>query len=271
MMGVVSNDVISSAANPIVKRMRSLSQRRNRTREGAYVVEGVAPVWQAVEAGADIETFVMAPDLLGESPAVAMVADQERLGTPVARMSAELFTRLSNRDGPSGLAAIVRGRLGQLDNLTIDGESLFVAVHEVANPGNLGTIIRTADALGAAGVVLVGNTADPFAPLAVKASMGSLFAVPVVHEARLETVFDWAEAGGVATVTTSARAPVRLADVALRLPLMVVLGSERTGLPTDALARGSAQASITMHGRASSLNLAVAAGIILYEVRRQRG
>jgi len=269
MMVAMQPGLITSAANPLAKRMRSLSQRRNRQREGAYLVEGVAPVWYAVDADADVETLVIAPDLLKDSPALAMVSERERLGTPVARMSAELFTRLSERDGPSGLAAIVRGRIGDLDDLVIGSDSLFMALHEVANPGNLGTIIRTAVAMGVAGVVLVGDTTDPFAPLAVKASMGSLFAVPVVHEVRLETVFDWAEAGGAATVTTSARAPTRLAEVSLHLPMVVMFGSERSGLPAAALARGSAQVSIAMHGRVSSLNLAVAAGIVLYEVRRQ--
>lgn len=255
----------------MAKRIRSLAQRRNRRREGAYVVEGVAPVWHAVEAGADIETLVIAPDLLDASPALEMVAEQERLGMPVARLSGALFARLSERDAPAGLAAIVRGRVGRLDDLVVTRDSLYVAAHEVANPGNLGTIVRTVDALGGAGVVLVGDTADPFAPLAVKASMGSLFVVPVVHVARLETVFDWAESSDVTTVTTSARAGAPLTDAPLRLPLVVVLGSERTGLPAEALARGEASVRIPMHGRASSLNLAVAAGVVLYEVRRQLG
>lgn len=263
------DDLISSAANPLAKRLRSLRDRRARRRNGAFVVEGVAPVWHAVEAGADIETLVVAPELLADSPALSMLAEQEQRGTPVARLTGELFGRLSDRDGPSGLAAVVRARLGRLADVAVEPASCYVALFEVANPGNVGAIIRTADALGASGVVLVGDTTDPFSPPAVKASMGSLFAVPLLHEASLDSVFDWAEGAGVTTVTTSARAPRPLADAEFSGPLIVVLGSEREGLPADALARGDVSVAIPMRGLASSLNLAVAAGIVLYEVRRQ--
>jgi len=267
----VSGDLISSAGNPLVKRIRSLEQRRTREREGAFVVEGIAPVWQAVEADAEIEVLVVAPQLLEGSPAMSMVRDQEQGGTPVARITADLFARLSDRDGPSGLAAVVRARLHSLKDLTVTPGDCYVAAHEVANPGNVGTIIRTADALGAAGVALVGDSTDPFSPQAVKASMGSLFAVTMVREPSLDAVFDWAEAAGVATVATSARAPYPLSEAAMELPLMVLLGSERTGLPAEALARSTTAVTIPMLGRASSLNLAVAAGIVLYEVRRRQG
>ena len=270
-MAPVTGELISSAANPLVKRVRSLEHRRTRRSEGAFVVEGIAPVWQAVEAGAEIEVLVVAPALLEDSPALRMVHDQEQRGTPVARLTAELFTRLSDRDGPSGLAAVVRGRLGNLSTLRVTPGDFYVAAYEVANPGNVGTIIRTADALGAAGVALVGDSTDPFSPQAVKASMGSLFAVTVVHEPSLDALFDWAGAAGVTTVATSAHAPDRLSEASLELPLMVVLGSERTGLPAEALARSTTAVSIPMVGSASSLNLAVAAGIALYEVRRRLG
>lgn len=264
-------DLISSASNPVVRRIRLLGQPRTRRREGAFVVEGIAPVWQAVEAGADIEMLVVAPDLLAGSPAEPMVRAQEQHGTPVARLTAELFARLSERDGPSGLAAVVRGRLGRLHDLPVAGDTILLAMHEVANPGNVGTVIRTADALGARGVLLVGDTADAFSPQAVKASMGSLFAVPLLHETSLEAAFDWAESAGLTTVATSARAELAVADAPFTAPLMVVLGSERTGLPAVALERSTTSVRIPMLGRASSLNLAVAAGIVLYEVRRRLG
>src|SRR5262249_29163821 len=140
-------DVITSAANPLIKRVRLLAGRRHRRREGAFVVRGVQPVWQAVEAGAGIEALIVAPDLL-RGPAATMVAEQEARGIRVARLSAELFGRIADRDGPAGLAAIVRKRAATLDGLIVRPDSVFAALHEVANPGNLGTIIRTASAAG---------------------------------------------------------------------------------------------------------------------------
>ncbi|WP_203932131.1 TrmH family RNA methyltransferase [Virgisporangium ochraceum] len=259
-------EIITSAANPLVKRVRLLADRRHRRREGAFVVDGVQPVWRAVEAGAAVETLIVAPDLLAGSPAMRMVEEQEALGTRVARVSGELFLRLSDREGAPGLAAIVRGRVGGLSALPADG--VLVALHRVANPGNLGTVIRTADAAGAAGVVLVGDTTDPFAPAAVKASMGSLFAVNVAHTPTLDAFFTWAADHAVTVVATSGYASVDHWATRYPRPVAVLLGSEGDGLPDEALARADRRVRIPMTGTAESLNLAVAASLMLYELNR---
>ncbi|HZD67677.1 MAG TPA: RNA methyltransferase [Actinomycetes bacterium] len=261
-------ELISSAANPLVKRVRALADRRHRRRDGAFFVEGIQPVWQAVTAGAEIETLIVAPDLLAGSPAAGMVAEQEARGTRVARLDRELFGRLSDRDGPSGLAAIVHGRLAALVDLPLRPDSVLVVLHRIGNPGNLGTIIRTADATGSAGVVLLGDTADPFAPAAVKASMGAIFAVPVARVRDPGELLAWTAARGLCVVTTSAHADAEHWTISYRPPLALLLGSEGAGLPPELLARGDLQVRIPMVGTAHSLNLAVAAGVLLYEVRR---
>lgn len=230
---------------------------------------GVQPVWQAVEAGADIEALVVSPELLRDSPAARMVAAQEAAGTQVIRLTAELFTRLADRDAPAGLAAIVRSHLPGLEGLKVESDSLYVALYGVGNPGNLGTIVRTADAVGADGVILIGHTADPFDPIAVKASMGALFQVPLAHAAAADEFFHWAAERGIKVATTSARADTDLWRTPCPLPMAYLLGSEGDGLPRDVLARGDLRVRIPILGRADSLNLAVAAGILLYEARRQ--
>jgi TrmH family RNA methyltransferase len=198
-----------------------------------------------------------------------MVAEQEARGVRVAHLSGAIFATLSDREGPTGLGAIVRARTARLEDLPVRPDAPLIALHEVGNPGNLGTIIRTADAAGAGGVVLLGETTDPFAPAAVKASMGALFAVPVAHVAAPDDFFAWAAAHGVAVVTTSARATTTHWSARYPRPLALLLGSEGEGLPADLLARGDLQVRIPMAGTARSLNLAVAAGVLLYEVRRQ--
>jgi RNA methyltransferase, TrmH family len=260
---------ISSAANPLVKRMRLLADRRHRRREGAFVVEGGQPVWRAIEAGWEIEVLVVAPELIG-GPAAKMVAEQEARGTRVAHLSRELFERLSDRDGPAGLAAIVRGSAAGLETLTVRPESLFVALHEIGNPGNLGTVVRTADAVGASGVVLVGDTTDPLGPAAVKASMGSIFAVDVVHAPDLDAFFAWAGRLGVRVLATSGRAEAAHwdTDTDYSTPAVVLMGSEGAGLPEATLGRADLWVRIPMTGTAESLNLAVATGVLLYEARR---
>lgn len=264
------NEIITSAANPLVKRMRLLAERKHRRREGAFVVEGIQPVWRAVEAGWQIETLIVAPELLGSSPALTMVAEQEANGVRVARLDRDLFLRLSDREGAPGLAAIVRGRVSTLGDLTVGPDSVFVALHEIGNPGNLGTIIRTVDAVGGAGVILIGDSTDPFAPAAVKASMGSLLAVDVAHVAEAGEFFGWAGGSGVEVVATSGRADCDHWDARYRAPVAVLLGSEGEGLPEGLLARSDRRVRIPMVGTAESLNLAVAAGVMLYEVRRKQ-
>jgi RNA methyltransferase, TrmH family len=276
-------EMISSAANPLVKRVRQLADRKHRRRESAFVVEGIQPVWQAVEAGAAVEVLIVAPGLLRHPGATAMVAAQEAAGRPVARLTAELFGRIADRDGPSGLAAIVRAAPLSLADLADQADlagragqepgpgALFAALHEPGNPGNVGTIIRTASAAGAAGVILIGPSADPYDPAAVKASMGALFTVPVAQAASAADFLRWAASRGVAVAAASARGSVSCWDARWPAPLALLLGSEGAGLPEDLLAAADLRVAIPMTGTAESLNLAVAAGILLYEVRRRTG
>jgi RNA methyltransferase, TrmH family len=262
-------EVISSAANPLVKRVRALGERKHRRREGAFVVQGIQPVWQAVEAGADIEVLLVAPGLLRHRGALDMVEAQAAAGVPVARLTGELFGRIADRDGPTGLAAIVRLAPTPLDELTVRDDAVLVALHAVGNPGNVGSIIRTASATGAAGVILIGPSADAHDPAAVKASMGALFSVPVATAPSADEFLAWAVARRACVAATSARASVSCWDATWRLPLVLLLGSEGTGLPDDLLSAADLQVAIPMTGTAESLNLAVAAGILLYEVRRR--
>jgi RNA methyltransferase, TrmH family len=264
-------EVISSAANPLVKRVRALADRKHRRRESAFVVQGIQPVWQAVEAGAPIDVLIVAPDLLRHPGALAMVDAQETTGVRVARLSGELFGRIADRDGPSGLAAIVRTAPAGLGDLAVGASSLFAALHVAGNPGNVGTVVRTASAVGAAGVILIGPSADPHDPVAVKASMGAIFTVPVATASSAGEFLDWARARGVMVAATSARGSVSCWDADLPLPLAVLLGSEGAGLPGEVLAAAHVRVAIPMTGTAESLNLAVAAGVLLYEVRRRSG
>jgi TrmH family RNA methyltransferase len=261
-------EVISSAANPLVKRVRALADRRHRRRESAFVVQGVQPVWQAVEAGADIDVLLVAPELLRHHGSLDMVSAQEARGVRVARLTGELFARISDRDGPAGLAAIVRATLTRVGDLAVPEGGLFAALHEPGNPGNVGTIIRTANAAGASAVILIGPSADPFDPVAVKASMGALFTMPVAVAESGAEFLAWATAAGVTVAATSGRSALSCWDATWQFPLTLLLGSEGTGLPADLLAAADMQVSIPMTGTAESLNLAVAAGVLLYEVRR---
>ncbi len=199
-----------------------------------------------------------------------MVARARAAGVNVAEVSSDIFARVAAREHPSGLGAIVRTARHTLDSLVVMPDALFVALDAVGNPGNLGTILRTADAVGASGAVLVGESTDPYHPNAVKASMGALFRVPVVQVDAVGVLLDWCRRHDVGVVTTSARANVSHWEAVYPAPALVLFGSEAEGLTPEVLAAGDLAVQIPMYGGVTSLNLAVAAGILLYEVRRQR-
>lgn len=261
-------ETITSGANPLIKRMRKLRQRKHREREGAFLVEGIAQVWAAVENKADVEVLVVAPELLSSPAARAMVEAEARLGTRLAEVARDVFEEVTERDHPSGLAAIVRMHQRDLADLEPSPECVWVVLNGIGNPGNLGSILRSADATGACGVIIAGDSTDAFHPSAVKASMGALFTTPIGAARRLDDVFEWTAAHGIHTVATSSKAQHDFRDVGYPRPLALLFGSEATGLPADALHRSDEAVRIPMHGMTSSLNLAVAVGVLLYEVER---
>jgi TrmH family RNA methyltransferase len=262
--------VITSHRNPLVKRIRGLERKKQRQEEGAFFVEGLRVTLSALERRAPVELLVYAPELLTSEVAHDAIRQFEAKGGETAAVSGDVFRSFSQRDNPAGLGAVVTARLHDLDALPVTPEAIFVAASDVGDPGNLGTILRTMDGVGAAGLILVGQTTDPFHPTAVKASMGALFNMPVARAEGMEPLWDWAGIRGLFTIATSARAPRDYRDAGYRFPALLLLGSEGEGLAPDVIQRAGRAVSIPMYGTASSLNLAVAAGLLLYELRRQQ-
>lgn len=262
----MSPELISSPSNPLLKRIRKLRQRKHRAAEGATFVEGIAPVWAAIDAGAAIEVVVVAPHLLTSERAREVVA---RLDVPVVEVTADAFATIAERENPAGLGAIVATPAAGLDGLVLGDPALVVALDEVGNPGNLGTVVRTADAAGAAAVVVAGASADPWHPGAIKASMGTVFSTPVVV-ATLESLLEWARREGLGIVATSAHGRVDHWDAAYPERCLLLFGSEATGLSDKTLSAAAQIVRIPQTGAATSLNLAVAAGILIYEAAKPR-
>jgi TrmH family RNA methyltransferase len=229
-------------------------------------VEGISPVWQAFEHDS-LEVLLLAPELARGPRIEKLIEDVRKAGHDVVELGQEAFVSIADRDNPSGIAAIARTSLRRLDDLSIGPDSLFVTLENVASPGNLGTIVRTADAVGA-DVVVVGESTDPWHPAAVKASMGTVFSRRVASGETMAETIDWFRSRGVTVAATSARATSEHWTTKVDLPAALVLGSERHGLGADVLEKSDVRLTIPMRGAASSLNLAVAAGILLYELRR---
>jgi TrmH family RNA methyltransferase len=261
--------MISSPGNAQIKRIRSLRQRKERERSGLFFIEGIRLVAEAVQMGAALETLVVAPQLLSSPFAQQLVAQQRQAGVPCLEVAPAAFQSLSSKEGPQGLAAVVRQQWAHLDDLRPDEPRCWVALEAVQDPGNLGTILRTCDAVGAAGVLLLGSTTDPYDPAALRASMGAVFAQRLVR-ASFDELAAWAQAHGCPLVGAAGGAAQDYQTVRYRLPLVLLMGSEREGLPPEQQARCDEVVSIPMVGRSDSLNLAVATGVLLYEIFNQQ-
>ena len=265
--------MITSLHNPKVKLLRSLRLRKYREQERRFLVEGIRIVEEALACAAPVEMVVYAPDLLVSERAHALVEQAE----PDRRLalSAEAFRSLSDRDDPQGIAAVVRIEDCPLSALPISAEMLVVVTYQLSDPGNLGAIIRTADAAGATGVIVVMPSVDLYDPQSVRATMGSLFALPVIYSveaASLERWVDEVRAAGVplCVAASSAHGRQDYFEVDYRRPLVLLVGNERYGLPLDVCDRADLLVRLPMTGRATSLNVSAAAAAMVYEVIRQR-
>jgi len=264
-------ETITSRQNPTVKLLRRLASGRSRGESDPAYVEGILPLLRALHNGVPVRLIAYAPDLLRSEVAQAAVARAREQGIRCSAFSQEVFASFSRRDNPVGLAGLVESQWTPLDRLQTDGGTVTV-LHEVKDPGNLGTIIRTIDATAGQGMVLLGETADPYHPSSIRASVGTVFAVPIARATDNGQLLAWCRSRGATLVATSAQGGVELHQTQRRGPLAVMLGSEARGLPPELLAAAELTVTLPMHGQASSLNLAVAAGIILYELKhRQAG
>lgn len=250
--------MITSRSNPLVKQVQALRQRKTRANTGLFLVEGIHPVGEAVEAGWKIESILYAPETLTSNFAHTLIS---QVTTNLQPVSAQLMESLSGKDNPQGILAVVRQNklnLGEFDSIRCGA-----AITTPQDPGNVGTILRTLDAIKADGLFLLDGGVDPYHPTSVRASMGTIFWVPTIQTSFMEFV-EWSRKGGIRLIGTSAHAEMDYRKLKPDQPWIILLGSEQKGLSPEHLEVCDSVVSLPMGGRASSLNLAVAAGIFLY-------
>jgi TrmH family RNA methyltransferase len=257
---------IRSRSNPLFRRFRALKDRGD---ADLCLLEGPKLLEEALVARVALVEVVAAPHVeTGERGDRLLTSLRDR-GIPVRRMDADLVTALSEAETSQGVLALAR-RPAFEEEALFRGTPLIVVAVAVQDPGNLGGILRTAEAAGATGAYLTTGSADPLSWKALRGSMGSALRVPHVRGLTADEVLRRLRARGVAVLATTARGSVPYDRADLRRPFALLLGGEGAGLP-DELVRGADQAvSIPMHGRAESLNVGVAAGIVLFEAARQR-
>ncbi len=260
--------LISSTTNARIKYIRSLAHRPDREKAQLFFIEGIRIVAEAIQLDAAIQTLVYAPTLLKSSFGMELIQQQEQRGISCLEVSADVFKSLSVKDGPQGLGAVVSQRWEQLHALQGNEGLCWVALDSAQDPGNIGTILRTCDAVGAAGLLLLGSCADPYDAGALRASMGAIFSQRLVKASFTEFV-QWKRERGLTIIGTSDKGSVPYRTSTYRKPLVLLMGSEREGLSQEQQAMCDMMVQIPMVGRSDSLNLAVATGVVLYEIFAQ--
>lgn len=259
---------VTSLANPIVKDIKALSQKKTRDETRSFMAEGLKLVIDALDLGWTIRTLVYSKAAKGKPVVEKTAARTVAAGGLVLEVSEKVMSSITRRDNPQMVAGIFEQRWAALKTVKPAKDETWVALDRVRDPGNLGTIIRTADASGASGVILVGECTDPFSMETVRATMGSVFAIPLV-KATAQEFMDWKKGAGANVVATHLAGAVDYRTIDYRKkPVVLLMGNEQSGLPDDLAASADSLARIPQAGRADSLNLAVATAVMLFEARR---
>lgn len=259
---------VTSLSNPIIKDIKALSLKKHRDETRTFLAEGLKLVIDAQELGWTIRTLIYSKAGRGKPAVEQAAARTVASGGLVLEVSEKVMGSITRRDNPQMVSAVFEQRLTPLSGFRPKPGETYVALDRVRDPGNLGTVIRTADAAGASGIVLVGDTTDPFSLETVRATMGSLFAVPIAR-ATVSEFLDWKRKAGARVVATHLAGAVdyRTIDYKTR-PVVLLMGNEQSGLPDELAREADALARIPQQGRADSLNLAVATAVMLFEARR---
>lgn len=254
---------VTSPANQHIKDIKALFLRKYRKQTGLFLAEGLRTLIEAAELGAELKQLVYLADLR-DKPEVARLraicASQNGL---ILEVSEAVLEKISRKDNPQAVIGVLKQNRRTLKDVPASAQGCWVVLENIHDPGNLGTIIRTVDSAGAQGVILVGNTCDPYSVEAVRATMGSLFTVPIVTTSEGEFL-EWCKGFKGQIIGTTLQDSVDFRSVAYDKNLLIMMGNEQSGLPENFRAACHTLIRLPMDGRADSLNLAVATGITLY-------
>ena len=261
---------ITSTKNPLVRRLRDLADRPAREREGRMVVEGVRLVEEVVAARVPIELVLHDPGAAARDARLAsLVGKASAAGARTIEADPHVIAACSQVDTPQGILAVIAIPTADLTSILDRPDLLLVVADRVQDPGNLGTIVRVADAAGATAVAVTRGSVDPHNPKAVRATMGSLFHLPVVEVER-DDLLRRLQQRGVHVLAADQRGAVDYAAASYASPVAIVLGGEAEGVHPSWKEAAVTSVRIPLYGQAESLNVAIAAALLLYEARRSR-
>ena len=260
--------MITSSSNEQIKQIRKLRDRKYRSENSLAYIEGVRIVREAIYQDVEIERIITSESFENSVKRAEINSLIKNHHWNKVTVTDDVFQSLSNKERPQGIGAVIKQSWCSFTFFTEHFAGLWVCLWEVADPGNLGTIIRTVDAVGAKGILLLGNCTDPYDPNAVRGSMGALFS-RILVKSDLITAVDWIKENRICAYGTSDAAEVHYRDVKYSRDMVIIMGSERQGLPEPLKEVCTELVRIPMLGTSDSLNLAVATGVILYEILDQ--
>lgn len=259
---------ITSSANEQVKAIRKLREKKYRSESGTYYIEGIRLVLEALTQPERVKTLIYAPELLESPTADEAVQKAAQSGVKLLEVSSSVFEGFSLKEGPMGLAAVVQQSWSNLTQINPARMGVWVGLDSVADPGNLGTIMRTADAVAAQGLFLIDHCTDPYDPAAIRASMGAVFSLQLIKLSTAEFLA-WKSEHQVRILGTSDASQTDYEDAHYPPNMILLMGSERQGLQNALMAGCDRVVSMPMAGKSDSLNLAVATGVMLYQIYSQ--
>jgi len=257
---------VTAFSNPTVKRLRSLRDKKARREEGLFLAEGLRIVAEARDSGMLPEIVAFSAEGAKHSLAAEIIAATESAGGEAIETTPDILSKMSGKDNPQMVLGAYRQPSTSLDQVDRSRAPLWIVVQALRDPGNLGTILRTGDAVGAGGLILIDDCADPFSVEAVRASMGAVFTQEIAT-ARWHEFIGWLRSGNGQLVGTSLKATQDYLEAEYRKPCFLLIGNEQQGLPPDYEAESDLLVKIPMAGRADSLNAAVAAAVMAFAIK----
>lgn len=266
----VEIDRITSSSNPLIKQVRGLDRKKQRAETGLFLAEGARLIDQALRQNWTVETLLVSTSGLNRAANGDLIQRAQQSGARVVEVPDRLASALARKDNPQSVLAAIQQKQHPLPATKPESKADWIGLYEVRDPGNLGTILRTADCAGAAGVILIEQCCDPYSVETVRASMGSLFDVTLAR-ASFADFSVWRRAQGRRLIAASMHGTVQHTEINFTTPTVILMGNEQSGLPANVEADCDQLCRIPMRGGADSLNLAQATTILTYESWRQRG
>ncbi len=255
---------ITSSSNPLVKDIIRLRKSTVRRDQGVILIEGYKEIALAAKSGIELATLVYCPDCAATALSPDTIPVRQTVHT-----DSVVFGKISYRENPDGFLALAKRPRPELKGLKLGVSPLIVLVEAVEKPGNLGAIIRTADAAGVDAVIALASQTDLYHPNVIRSSIGTIFSVPTVAVDKAE-LMPWLDEHKFATIATTPGAKTLYTDFDYRVPCAILVGAEHNGLSGFWLHEAVKQVKIPMYGQADSLNASVSSAIVLYEAVRQR-